>query len=388
MKALPSLFVGLATLLAGCSSWNNRPASGLAGPPSFLSEDPETSATSRSPGTDTASPLSGTIEITEGTPDIAREEIDHSQPSPAIQDERHARTVTGQTTEPDFWIAEYESQQRRPIQVVRVGQGERRTLISGSLHGDEPGSAWLLDRLSERLRDERAQLDSRFLLVRTPNPDGLEAAQQWNANGVDLNQNFPPLRSIPPGSDRAGRFPASEPETRVMLRLLSDFQPDCVIQVRTAAVTEMQVFVNAAGESVLGDALDELELKRDRFNGAAVNGSLEAFVAHRMQAEMVTVVVPESAVRRKPTVDVLLTLCNGGHVESGMEQRPSTDSQGPLAAAGPRSDSGIHGPATLTGILESVEQDGAHGFVEFLPPPPEKGSSIRRPGYYELPPPP
>jgi hypothetical protein len=37
--------------------------------------------------------------------------------------------------------------------------------------------------------------------------------------------------------------------------------------------------------------------------------------------------------------------------------------------------------------MEPIDQDGSHGYVEFLPPPPASEDPAGRSGYHELPPP-
>lgn len=327
MRALPSLFVGLAAVSAGCTSWHKVQTTGPAAPHVSLDGD--------------------------------------------------ARLSDVFSTHTGVWTAEYESQQRRPVQTRRVGEGIRRTFITGSLHGDDADSVRLLDTVAARLTDEPGEtIVSRYLLLRTPNPDGLAAEQPWNANGVDLNRNFPSPRFVP-GDNRSGRFPASEPETRIVLRLLADFQPDCVIQIRTANVSAVRVFANASGASALGTKLDQLPVERGRFDEISLSGSLEEFASQRLRTETVTIVVPKSTAQHPSTVDALLALCTGDtSIQSGVDQS--------AAVVSPRPGSGT---AELTGTLEPIEQDGAHGFVELLPPPPESGSGVDRPGFYELPPP-
>ena len=56
-------------------------------------------------------------------------------------------------------------------------------------------------------------------LVESMNPDGQAAQVRQNANGVDLNRNFPykwgPI-GVPGDSQYAGTGPASEPETQAI----------------------------------------------------------------------------------------------------------------------------------------------------------------------------
>lgn len=378
MKAFPLLFVGLAALSTGCSSWNNPQTPGLAGPQPFLEADPNRpsagSGTAAASNPDALAPSAaetGTVSSPSLTLDL-----DDGSTAAVIDHQTAART--------DVWHAEYESQERRPIQTLRLGAGDRRVFITGSLRGDDAGSVWLLDAIAARLSASETPT-VRYLCVRTPNPDGLAAGQPWNANGVDLNRNFPSFRHLRRSDDRSGSYPASEPETRVMLRMLGDFQPDRVVQVRTARVPALRVFVDVAGEAGLGTTLDELNLERGRFPEAAVGGSLEEFASQRLQAETITVVVPEATARTSTTVDTLLTLCTDTpSLGTGADQSPENAIQSPLAEADPRPDADA--PASLTGSLEPIEEKGAHGFVELLPPPPETESGVDRPGFYELPP--
>jgi murein peptide amidase A len=61
------------------------------------------------------------------------------------------------------------------------------------------------------------------------NPDGLARGTRKNAHGVDLNRNFPYRWANLNGSYESGPGPASEPETRAMMRFLSDVRPSRIL---------------------------------------------------------------------------------------------------------------------------------------------------------------
>lgn len=112
----------------------------------------------------------------------------------------------------------------RPIWAYRRGnpQAERVVVVVGQMHGDEPAGV-----VTARSIRDRLQISNRALVwvVPTMNPDGLAHDSRYNANGVDLNRNWP--TNWQPGST-AGSGPVSEPETQAMLSFLKRVDPTFV----------------------------------------------------------------------------------------------------------------------------------------------------------------
>lgn len=119
-----------------------------------------------------------------------------------------------------------------------------RVLLMGGIHGDELTSAAIVYRWVEGMKGPIAQsIDWRIMPV--VNPDGLlaEKASRMNANGVDLNRNFPTpgwdveaprywkarTRSDP--RRFPGHAPLSEPESRWVEEEMRSFKPDVIISV-------------------------------------------------------------------------------------------------------------------------------------------------------------
>ena len=61
------------------------------------------------------------------------------------------------------------------------------------------------------------------------NPDGLARNSRRNAHGVDLNRNYPYDWVDLDGNYESGPKPASEPETRAMMRFLRKIRPDYIL---------------------------------------------------------------------------------------------------------------------------------------------------------------
>jgi predicted deacylase len=98
-------------------------------------------------------------------------------------------------------------------------------LLIATMHGNEGAPRHIL----EALRKARVIHGVDLWLVPTYNPDGLAAHTRRDAHGVDLNRNYPYHWVDLDGNYESGPHPASEPETRAMMKLLTRVRPDYVI---------------------------------------------------------------------------------------------------------------------------------------------------------------
>lgn len=127
---------------------------------------------------------------------------------------------------------------------MAASEAPYRVLLVGGIHGDELSSVSVVFRWIRRLRNDRTR-DIHWRIIPALNPDGLlrRPASRTNANGVDLNRNFPtPEGQTEPldywiqrtGRDRRrfpGPHPMSEPETRWLADEIDRFKPDAMVQV-------------------------------------------------------------------------------------------------------------------------------------------------------------
>jgi protein MpaA len=107
--------------------------------------------------------------------------------------------------------------------VRAVDAPRRRVLVIGGLHGNEPGTPPAVRGLVQAA----IATDIEVWLVPVANPDGSAAGMRCNANGVDLNRNFPWDWRPEDG----GPAPLSEPETQALVTLVEQLRPDIVIWV-------------------------------------------------------------------------------------------------------------------------------------------------------------
>ncbi len=114
----------------------------------------------------------------------------------------------------------------RPITAWHLGErGEPKVLLVSTMHGDEPHTRQILTGL----RDGRPIHGIDLWVLPTYNPDGLARHTRKNARGVDLNRNFPYHWVDLDGVYESGPRPASEPETRSVIRFLRKIRPRWIL---------------------------------------------------------------------------------------------------------------------------------------------------------------
>jgi protein MpaA len=110
--------------------------------------------------------------------------------------------------------------------VVGPSTAKRRILVVGCLHGNECAGLRIVHALARSRPAKGVQL----WLVGQLNPDGTAAGTRQNGHGVDLNRNFPyQWRPVSDPTYYAGPRAASEPETRVAMRLARRIRPAVTI---------------------------------------------------------------------------------------------------------------------------------------------------------------
>jgi murein peptide amidase A len=129
------------------------------------------------------------------------------------------------------------SVQGTSIKMYVFGNGSPSILIFGGIHGDEYTSAFVAKNLVFVLSKDPSLCDGKTVgIIPSVNPDGLVANTRTNANGVNLNRNFPASnwRQTKRGNDYGGRSPASEPETRAIVKAVDELNPVCIVSIHTA----------------------------------------------------------------------------------------------------------------------------------------------------------
>ena len=136
----------------------------------------------------------------------------------------------------------------RPIRAVRVGSARARVrvLVVGRVHGNEHGGRQVV----ARLRGARPPRGVALWIVDDLNPDGTAANRRQNANGVDLNRNFPyrwRAQEQPGDPYYSGTGPLSEPESRAAAELAERIKPRVTIWYHQA----LRMVVEGGGDDKL-----------------------------------------------------------------------------------------------------------------------------------------
>lgn len=229
--------------------------------------------------------------------------------------------------------------------VPEDGEPTGRVLLIGGIHGDEYSSVTIVFRW---LKELEAQQGGQFhwRVVPTLNPDGLlmppKKSQRMNANGVDLNRNFP----TPNWKEEAvdywvnrtrkskrrypGTAPLSEPESRWLAGQIEEFAPDAVISVHAP-----HGIVDFDGPLIPPDNLGPLEL---RLLGT-YPGSMGRYIGVYKSIPLLTVElesalrVPDQEDAEKIWVDTIAWLENRVIIDTDRQRTPAQQADtAPLAS--------------------------------------------------------
>jgi len=115
----------------------------------------------------------------------------------------------------------------RVMRAWEIGDPNAATtvVVMATIHGNEPAPRLIV----RTLRDGAPVTGVNMWLVPLANPDGFVRHTRKNAHGVDLNRNFPWRWARLYGSYYSGNKPASEPETRALMRFFTQVAPDYVV---------------------------------------------------------------------------------------------------------------------------------------------------------------
>ena len=175
--------------------------------------------------------------------------------------------------------------------------GPCRVLVVAGIHGEEPETTFLLSRV---LRAFEKPFES-VAFVLCANPDGMTLGTRGNANGVDLNRNFPTAnwskdlvgsRSILEAPRdtllSAGTAPGSEPETTALVSLIQRLSPKAILSMHAPMAC-----VDAPVRTTLVDSLcSAFDIPWHADIGYPTPGSLGTWCKQQKSPECITLELP------------------------------------------------------------------------------------------------
>lgn len=192
----------------------------------------------------------------------------------------------------------------RPIVAYYYGSGNTTILFNGGIHGSEPSGTYILQDFVARLDSEAHKIPAgkQVVVVPNTNPDAIAANSRFNANGVNIDRNFPESdwqRDIvtaggaKPGG--GGSAPLSEPETRALANLTTSLRPRMTISYHSQgsalghnetgdAATVASLYARNVGYRMFGNAESEL--------GYEFTGEYEGWIAEKLGLPAILIELP------------------------------------------------------------------------------------------------
>jgi murein peptide amidase A len=185
------------------------------------------------------------------------------------------------------WTTIGQSVEGRPLRVSCHGNGPRRVLWVGGIHGDEREGRVATAELPAALAAGPGALaEVTLIILEDANPDGSANGTRGNARGVDLNRNYPAANFL--AGKNYGAAPLDQPEARVLHDLILAERPDLVI---VAHAWRGDYFINFDGPA---GQLADLFARRSGFpvkasdKFAPTPGSLGSWVGRKLGVPILT----------------------------------------------------------------------------------------------------
>ncbi len=167
---------------------------------------------------------------------------------------------------------------------------QKRIMLIGGIHGDEYASVSIVFKWIALLNQYGSD-DYQWKILPLLNPDGLlqQSSKITNANGVDLNRNFPvSADSRLPDQHQgniSGKQALSEPESEWLAKEIARYRPDAVITVHAPHNShDYQLLISRSRLPELGAQFQE--------SIPAYAGSFNQYVGSEMNIPILTVELP------------------------------------------------------------------------------------------------
>ena len=215
--------------------------------------------------------------------------FDESVPAVRVADAGSGLSLVA-APKPFQWKALATSAGKRDIDGISIGSGGYRTLILGSLAGDDPLAISLTEEFAKHVYENNVILGGiEATFIRSPNPDGESGFRMENGNGKYLNRLFPV------DSENWKQHQSTEPEIQFLLSAFADSMPQRVIHVRTYNAETGLVAASSEASPVAKEVAEWLGFEFIELPGKSSVGTLERFLSTSESCQIVTFAIPQSS---------------------------------------------------------------------------------------------
>lgn len=184
------------------------------------------------------------------------------------------------------------------IRCYKKGNNGKKILLIGCIHGNEKAGILLSAKVLNAVFS-KTEMTNTLICIPTVNPDGNFLDKRTNSNNVDLNRNFPSTNWVHEDSARleakkkifwGGMKPASETETKFILKIDSIYKPDVFIILHQ--------FMNCVQFDGIGFRLASFIAYRTKQKlldniGYSTEGSIGSYFGDDKRREVVTIEIPK-----------------------------------------------------------------------------------------------
>ncbi len=202
----------------------------------------------------------------------------------------------------------------RPIRGYVIGSGPDTLFLFGAIHGNEMGTATLLENLIEEIRSNPNLVSpsKRLVIIPIANPDGYyDRIDKLNAHGVNLNLNFATTdwAHYGSGGTYAGDAPFSEPESQSIKSIVEEYHPYAMISFHAQGGLISPEFQDASKEwSHWYAGKTGYEYYEDwDFFGTATRWFTETTGLPSVTVELTDYVHSDWAINKKPLLELIGT---------------------------------------------------------------------------------
>jgi murein peptide amidase A len=199
----------------------------------------------------------------------------------------------------DELVLTQKTQNGNLIRCYKKGDSGKKILLIGSVHGFEKAGILLSVKiLNEIFATDK--LSNTLICIPSANPDGNVLDTRMNANRIDINRNFPATNWVYVDSAKlknekiffwGGAEPASEIETRFIMKVDSIYNPEIIIVFHQFLDL---VNYDGIGLPLAEYIIKETGMKLEQDLGYDTPGSMGSYFGTDKRKEMVTIELPEN----------------------------------------------------------------------------------------------